>query len=360
MALLILYTLAALGVSFLCSLLEAVLLSVSPSFVANLAQGGTRSGQLLRDQKKNMHRPLAAILTLNTIAHTVGAAGAGAQAQSLWGSEILALASAVLTLLILFLSEIIPKTLGAAYCNRLAPWAARTCAALVWIFRPFVYLSGAITGRVKVVEDEEVVDRRQIAALARLGQERGVLEPSEARFIGSIVQAGEVRVKDAMTPRTVLFSLSMAMPVKEAIEQRLASRFSRIPVWQDQEDELKGYVLKDELLLAASRGDLEKPIGEFKRPLLIFPESQNVVETFEQMLEKREHIALAVDEYGSIAGIATMEDILETILGCEIVDEADPVRDMRVLARRRWIDRARRLGIAADAEATESSQIDVQ
>lgn len=346
MALLLTYTLAALAISFLCSLLEAVLLSVPQSYVVHLEESGSPAGQALARHKSDIHKPIVAILTLNTVAHTAGAALAGAQAQAIWGSRALAIISAVLTLLILVFSEIIPKTLGAAHCTRLAPWTARTLSLLVWVFKPFIVLSGMLTMGAGKDEEETKIDRGQIASMARLGASQGTLEAAEATVITNIVAMANVRVHDLMTPRTVVFSLAESSTIEDAMNQRFFARFSRIPVWQSKEDDVRGYVLKDELLTRAAKGHPETRLSEHMRPLWVLPESQLAVDAFRQMIERKEHIALVVDEYGGFAGIVTLEDVLETLLGYEIVDEADAVRDMRVLARRRWEERAKRLGIA--------------
>jgi CBS domain containing-hemolysin-like protein len=346
MATLLLYVGIALGFSFLCSLLESVLLSVTPSFVATLESTNARAAERLRALKATVDRPLAAILSLNTIAHTVGAAGVGAQAQALWGSEALALTSAALTLLILVLSEIIPKTLGAVHWRRLAPWASRVLSWMVVALYPLVLLSEQLTRMLARQERRPAdVSREEITAMAHLGAEQGLVGESEKRILMNLFALGQLRVRDIMTPRTVVLSLHEATPVRSVVERTRAVPFSRIPIWRDNEDDVVGYVLKDDVLLLAARDELDCPVSDLRREMIVVPESMPVARFFERLLEGREHIALAVDEYGGVAGVASMEDVVETLLGTEIVDEADTVQDLREMARARWLARARRLGI---------------
>ncbi|MFW6067037.1 MAG: CNNM domain-containing protein [Myxococcota bacterium] len=357
MAALLLYISVALGFSFLCSLLEAVLLSVTPSYVRSLEDKHPKAGRSLQELKSRVDRPLAAILSLNTIAHTVGAAGAGAEAQALWGSQALAAASVVLTLLILVVSEIIPKTVGALYWRQLGPWAARLLPWMILVLYPLVVLSEGLTrllskrGR----DREEVISRDELAAMAHLGAEAGVFGESETRILKNLFILGKLRVRDIMTPRTVVFSIQHATPVRDVIARARAVPFSRIPVFGENEDDVLGYVLKDEILLHAAKDELDRPVGDFRRTLLVVPDSLPVATFFERLLDHREHIALVVDEYGGVAGVASMEDVVETLLGTEIVDEADTVQDLRQMARARWFARARRLGIVHEEEGDPES-----
>lgn len=354
MATLLVYIAVALGFSFLCSLLEAVLLSVTPSYVATLEEHRARVAARLRDLKVRIDRPLAAILSLNTIAHTVGAAGVGAQAQALWGSEALAVASMVLTLLILVVSEIIPKTLGAMYWRQLSPWAGWTLIWLIRILYPLVILSEALTrlfARSKARPTD--VSREEIAAMAHLGAEQGLVGESEKRILKNLFALAQLKVRDIMTPRTVVLSMHQDVPVRDVVDRKRALPFSRIPIWRDNEDDVVGYVLKDEILLHGAKDELDRPLSAFHREMIVVPESMPVATFFERLLEEREHIALVVDEYGGVAGVATMEDVVETLLGTEIVDEADTVQDMREMARARWFARARRMGLVPPEGDTE-------
>lgn len=349
MTLLLIYVGIALGISFLCSVLEAVLLSLSPAYLARLREQRPALGDRLVALKHNLDRPLAAILSLNTIAHTIGAAGAGAQAQTLWGSEVLAIASAVLTLLILVFSEIIPKTLGALHFKRLAPFTAAVLPVLVTILFPLVWLSEIVT---KLISSKGSghgrLDRDEIAALTQLGAEQGVFDKSESRILRALFKAKALRATDIMTPRPVVYSLPAATTVAEVLEQPDAMRFSRIPVWGMNSDEVLGYVLKDDILLRAARDEHSLEIGDLVRELIVVGPELIVPDLLERLLEKNEHIALIVDQFGGVQGVVSMEDVLETVLGAEIVDEADATGDMRLLARKRWFERARRLGLASD------------
>ncbi len=354
MTLLLVYVLIALGLSFLCSVLEAVLLSVTPGYIGQISQERPQVGERLAAMKRDVDRPLSAILSLNTIAHTVGAAGAGAQAQAEFGAEILAVASAILTLLILVLSEIIPKTLGAVYWRRLAPGLARVMPPLMLLMSPFVWLSNLITRSIhQGSHHENSVSKEEIAALARLGTEQGVFDASESRILANLFRFGSLRTRDIMTPRTVMFSLPMDKTVGDVVPagggpdstvQTATSVFSRIPIYGDSPDDVRGYVLKDSIYLAAAQGRQKEALGTFCRKLTVVPEGLSVASLFEKLLAEREHIALVVDEYGGVDGVVTMEDVLETLIGLEIVDEADATEDMREMARRRWRERRKALG----------------
>ncbi len=349
MTLLVLYVLLALGVSFACSVMEAVLLSVTPGYIGALERQGDPAGDRLRGMKEEIERPLAAILTLNTIAHTVGAAGAGAQAAVVFGSAAVGVFSAILTFLILILSEIIPKTLGASYWRRLAPPVARVLPALVWLVWPLVQLSLWLE---RLLSGERgrggTVSREEIAAMAEEGRRVGVVRESESQILERLFLFGELRVRDVMTPRTVVFALPAEATLEEVLEAHDVLRFSRIPIYRGEPGEIRGYVLKDAVLRRAAGGEGDTRLEELRRDFLVVPETLPLPDVFEQLVEEGELIALVVDEHGTVAGIVTMEDAIETILGREIVDEADSAEDMRALARRRWRRRAERMGIDVD------------
>lgn len=333
----------ALGVSFLCSILEAGLLSITPSHVAKLVQDRPKVGLKIRALKANVDRPLAAILTLNTFANTAGAAGVGAEAQRLWGSEALAIASAVLTLAILVFSEILPKTLGALYWRRLTGFMARVLPIMILVLLPLVWLSEAITRMLKRRRVAQTFSREEFAALARVGEEQGVFDESEMRILRNLFHFGSLRTRDIMTPRTVTFSLEENTSVRDAVAERGSMIFSRIPIWKGTPDQVTGYILKDQLLLRAARNELDAPLSSFAREALMVPDTIALPALFEKLLDNREHIAVVVDEYGGIDGVVTMEDVLETLIGLEIVDEMDSVQDMRAMARSRWEDRAKHI-----------------
>lgn len=344
----------ALGVSFVCSILEAGLLSLTPSHVAKLEHDRPKVGRRLRDLKSHIDRPLAAILSLNTIANTAGAAGVGAEAQRLFGSQALAIASAVLTLMILIFSEILPKTLGAMYWRRLTGFMAAVLPPMIVILLPLVWLSDTITRSLKRGRSALTLSREEFAALARLGEEQGVFDESEMRILRNLFRFGSLRTRDIMTPRTVMFSLEENVTVRDAIAERGSMIFSRIPIWKDSPDQVTGYILKDQLLLRAARDELDAPIRSFAREPLVVPDAVPVPALFEKLLDNREHIAIVVDEYGGTDGVVTMEDVLETLIGLEIVDEMDSVQDMRQMARSKWQARAKHIEIESSPPEPET------
>jgi CBS domain containing-hemolysin-like protein len=323
--------------------LEAALLSVTPAHLAKLEQDRPKVGRSLRALKSHIDRPLAAILSLNTIANTAGAAGVGAQAQALWGSQVLAIASIVLTLSILFVSEILPKSLGAMHWRRLTGFIAAVLPLLILLMLPLVWLAEAVTRSLKRRRGAEKLSREEFAALARIGEEQGVFDESEMRILRNLFHFGSLRTRDIMTPRTVMFSLEENTTVRDAVSERGSMIFSRIPIWKDNPDQVTGYILKDQLLLRAARNELDVPVRAFAREGLLVPDTLALPALFERLLDHREHIAVVVDEYGGVDGVVTMEDVLETLIGLEIVDEMDSVQDMRAMARSKWEARAKHI-----------------
>ena len=368
MGLLLLYVALAIGVSFLCSVMEAVLLSVTPSYVAALEREGSTVGKRLHQFKENVDRPLAAILSLNTIAHTVGAAGVGAQAAVVFGEAYTGIVAGVLTLLILVLSEIIPKTLGAVYWRTLTPALVRLLTATILVMWPLVKLSQGLTYLLSQDEDEAAFSREEFTAMAELGEEEGVFEEKESRILRNLFRFNSLRVKDVMTPRTVIFQMPERRTIGDVVEEHDEFRFSRIPVYDGDPDDITGYVLKDEMLLRAAQEEFDVSLSEISRDILVVHETLALPDLLERLLDRLEHIALVVDEYGGVAGVVTMEDVVETLLGLEIVDEADSVEDMQALARKQWFKRARELGMVSDealeaptnAEAEASSETVLQ
>ena len=353
MGLLLLYVALAIGVSFLCSVMEAVLLSVTPSYVAALEREGSTVGKRLHQFKENVDRPLAAILSLNTIAHTVGAAGVGAQAAVVFGEAYTGIVAGVLTRPILVLSEIIPKTLGAVYWRTLTPALVRLLTATIIVMWPLVKLSQGLTYLLSQDEDEAAFSREEFTAMAELGEEEGVFEEKESRILRNLFRFNSLRVKDVMTPRTVIFQMPEHRTIGDVVEEHDEFRFSRIPVYDDDPDDITGYVLKDEMLLRAAQEEFDVSLSEISRDILVVHETLALPDLLERLLDRLEHIALVVDEYGGVAGVVTMEDVVETLLGLEIVDEADSVEDMQALARKQWFKRARELGMVSD-EALEA------
>lgn len=348
MLLLITFVLLALVFSFLCSIAEAVILSVTPAYTAVLEKQGKSSGPLLRKLKANIGKPLAAILTLNTIAHTVGAVGAGAQAVILFGSAYLGVISAVLTLLILVFSEIIPKTLGAHHWRKLAPATAHGLRILVWLLYPFVMLTEKLTGGMVEGVSLSGFSRSEFAAMADLSAEEGQLAERESEILKNLLKLRNTRVRDAMTPRTVLFSLPDRTTVREFFRKYEQVMFSRIPVFGEDPDLLNGFVLRGDLLLAQARGESVRTLDAFRRGLPVLPDSVSLAQAFTLLLRQTSHIAMVVDEYGDLQGILTLEDIFETLLGMEIVDEGDANVDMQELARDRWKQRAEEMGFGSE------------
>lgn len=345
MGLLIFYVLLALGVSFMCSVMEAVLLSITNPYISALEAEGHAMAPEMRNFKNDVDRPLAAILSLNTVAHTVGAAGAGAQAQVVFGETWIAVSSAVLTLLILVISEIIPKTIGAVYWRSLGPWVARMLKWVMWITWPLVKLSELITKAIAKGEGHGHMSREEFEALADIGHKQGLIDDAESKTLKNLLKFGSLHVKDAMTPRTVVVSVNGGQTVGEVLSAHPELRFTRLPLLGEGPDDVLGYILKTDLLLAAARDEQDTPISNLKRPVQIVSEEAKLWDVFQTLLKAREHMAIAVDQYGGVGGVISLEDLVETLLGMEILDEADNVRDMQALARERWRRRAERLGI---------------
>lgn len=344
MTLLILFVTLAIGVSFLCSILEAVLLSITPSYMAVLEKDQPKLSARLINLKADIDRPLAAILTLNTIAHTVGAAGAGAQAAVVFGDASLGIFSAVLTFLILVLSEIIPKTIGATYWRALVPIVSRILPVLIISLWPLVKMSQYLTKVLSGGEQPNQVSREELSALATVGQREGVVVASESRVLQNLLRLNVLTVADIMTPRTVVYALPQDQTIGEIVEDLEDIRFSRIPIFDDTIDSISGFVLKNEILIKAVKDEHNTPFSELRRELTHVDETMHLRELFDHLLQFDQHIALVVDQFGGTAGIVTLEDVVETLLGLEIVDEADTIEDLQALARKQWEERAGRLG----------------
>ncbi len=326
------YLALALGVSFLCSLLEAGILSLPASQVEVLAQSGKKSGVRLKEMKNNIDRPLAAILTLNTIAHTIGAAGTGAQILKIFGNQWVALGSVVITILILVLSEIIPKSLGAAYAKKLAPFTALAIQGMIWVTLPVIiplqWISKALGGG-----HGAALTRAEIAVTAELGGDAGVLKPAESRVIRNLLSLGQVAVRDIMTPRPVVFMLPQSLTVDQTLAEHPELRFSRIPLHDGDVDHLVGLVTRHAILKASHHDRGDQTLAQLARPLGEVGETMSVAAALERMTAEQEHLVAVKDEFGGTSGLAALEDCIETLLGVEIVDESDSVEDMREAAR---------------------------
>lgn len=347
--LLVVYVLLALIFSFLCSVAEAVLLSITPSFIAGLKEDRPKLAALLKRQKlENVDRSLAAILTLNTIAHTVGAIGSGAKATAVFGSAWFGLFSAVMTLMILFLSEIIPKTLGAVYWRSLAGLTAAFIRGLIVALYPLIWLSEGLTRLIANRKNLHAFNRDEFIAMAGLGEQSGQINPHESRIIRNLFRLGILTAKDIMTPRTVIVALQADLTVAQALQSEPESVFSRLPLYHSDLDDISGFVLRDDLLLAMAQDQGDVRLASLQREILTVSGEMPLSGLLEFFLNQRQQIALVVGEYGGTRGLVTLEDAVETLLGLEIVDELDPVVDMQALARQQWAKRARALGLNVD------------
>ena len=340
------FALVALLFSSLCSVAEAVLLSISPSYVANLESAGDTSAPRIKNVKSNVDRSLAAILTLNTIAHTIGSGGAGAYAAKYFGEGAVGIAMVVLTLLILFVSEIIPKTIGAVWWRKLAPLTARFIQFLNFVLYPFIFVSELITKWMTGGHSHHSFSRDEFTALADIGAEGGHLDEKESRILKNLFRFPDLCVEDIMTPSTVVFALQQDMTAHEALQQHEKMFFSRIPIYAENRDNITGFVLKNELLLDDIQNSGTTKLKDFKKRELrgVLDETRLSI-VLEKLLDNREHILLVVDKHGGLEGVVTLEDVVETLVGIEIVDEADKDVDMRKLAREKWNKRMESLGI---------------
>ena len=343
-----LYLGLALGVSFLCSLLEASILSMTPAFVSMLVSRGRRTGRMLEAMKTNIDRPLSAILTLNTVAHTVGAAGVGAQAAAIFGRQWVGAISAVLTFLILILSEIVPKTIGAVAFKRMAGFTAYTVQGMTLLLWPLVRVCELVSRLISGSTHSGTLTREELESLSHLGHREGVLARDELNVMNNLLALRRTRAKDVMTPRSVTFMLRADTTVGELMERHEPPRFARIPIHRGDPDELIGVVPRFEIMRCYHEGRLETALAELARPLVAVPEHATVADLLERFIGYRAQLFQVVDEYGGTAGIVSLEDAIETLLGAEIVDETDPYTDMRALA-----DLRRRMRFPRDAGETQ-------
>lgn len=332
MGLILLYFLGALSLSFLCSVLEAVLLSTPMSYISMRENQGSKTATLMKQYKNNVDRPVGAILSLNTIAHTIGSAGVGAESIKIFGEQYFGLISAILTLLILVLSEIIPKTIGASYWRSLAMPSTRIIRVLILITYPLVLLSELITKVFTPRGNQASMSREEVSAMVDVGTMEGIFRESESKLIKSCIALSGVKARQIMTPSIVVESACQDLTVKD-FQAKQRWSFSRIPVYAGDKDYITGYVLKDAVLKLLSEDQFHVKLSDLKRPILTFREEESVFQIWEKMLEKREHISVIIDEYGGLRGLVTMEDIIETMTGVEIVDEDDVAVDMQALAK---------------------------
>jgi CBS domain containing-hemolysin-like protein len=371
MGLLVFYAVISIFFSFLCSILEAVLLSITPTFLNLKKKEGKSYADNLEILKKDVDRPLIAILTLNTIAHTVGAILVGVQAKvayaklygtyrrSILGVEftediMVGVVSTIMTILILVASEIIPKTIGATYWKELANFTSTALNILIFPLKwsGILWILQLTTKLIGGKGHGSVLSREGFAAMAEIAHEEGVFEESESKVIKNLLNFKDVQAKDVMTPRTVMKTENETTTVETFFNANSNIRFSRIPIYTDDSDNIIGLVLKDDVFKEMAFGNGNKLLSELKRNIIIVNRSLPIPKLFEQLVESRNHMALVVDEYGSVSGLVTMEDVIETLLGLEIMDESDNVSDLQLLARKSWETRAKRLGII-DKENTE-------
>lgn len=337
MALLLFYLFLALSISFLCSVMEAVLLSTPISFINMKDSEGVKGAKLLKELKRDIDKPISAILSINTIAHTVGAAGVGAQAVEIFGENYFGLISAMLTLLILVFSEIFPKSIGAHYWKSLAFISARIIKGMIFITYPLVVISEFITRVITPKnESETTISREELSVMVDIGAVEGTLKSSESKIIKNLIKLRSVRAHDVMTPRVVVARANEEMSIKEFYSKKEYLHFSRIPVFAAQDENITGFVLRQEVLENMANDTFSLKLKEIKKPIVIVPDKQPLTVLWEALLTKKAHIAMVVDEYGGFEGIVTLEDIIETILGLEITDERDVVSDMQQYARDRW------------------------
>ena len=336
MALLIIYLLGALLISFLCSILEATLMSTPISFITMREDEGYKPAKLMKQYKLDSSRPIAAILALNTIANTIGAAGVGKQATLVFGSQWFGLVSALMTLLILIFSEIIPKTIGTSHWKSLMGFAAKAIRLLIIVLFPIVWCVEKIQKWITPKASETAISREEVGAMADVAEESGELDEDENEIIQNLINIDEVTACDAMTPRVVAAIAPESMTIKAFYKDRRFYHHSRIPVYADNDEYITGYIMRVDALQLMAEDRFDARLRDIRREVESFPEETPIVDVWNGMLEKKEQIAIIINEYGSFQGILTMEDVIETILGDEIVDERDAVVDMQQLAREKW------------------------
>ena len=348
MFLLIVYVLAALLFSFLCSIAEAVLLSITPSYVEKLKLANPQKAARVKKLRfDEVDRSLAAILTLNTIAHTVGAIVAGAKATHVFGDAWIGVFSAVITVLILVFSEIIPKTIGAVYWKRLSGPTTAFVAVLIKLLYPLIVMSELITKLISKGKKHHLFNREEFLAMAGLGERSGQIDKHESRIINNLFKLGSLKSRDIMTPRSVVTSFQKDATVNEVFDELVNVRFSRLPLYQEAMDDSNAFVLKSDVLLAKAKGENPK-LKALSRELEVVLEDQSLPALLENLMENSQHMALVVTEYGDVSGLVTLEDVFETLLGLEIMDELDQIQDMQAFARKQWIKRAVSRGMMVD------------
>lgn len=323
MTLILLYLFGALAVSFLCSVLEAVLLSTPVSFLSMKESQGAKNAPLMMAYKTNVDRPVAAILTLNTVAHTIGAAGVGSESVKVFGEAYFGIISAILTLLILVLSEIIPKTIGASYWRQLAMPSARVIQVMIVITYPLVWLSELLTRCFSPKIQPLTVSREEVAAMVNVGVDEGVIDVAENQVIQNFLKLSGKCAAEIMTLSESVACVPESMSMKEFYDDKSLAAFSRIPVYDSRREMVVGYVCRMTVLEMLSQDKFSMRVGEIMRPIPVFAEADRVLDIWQKMLEDKEHISVIADGQGRMLGVVTMEDIIEAMLGVEIADERD-------------------------------------
>lgn len=335
--LLVVYVLFALVISHICSILESVLLSTPMSYVNTLEMHGEKGVALLKKIKSSQERPISAILVVNTIANTVGASLVGSEAAGLFSNSGVGIVSGLFTFCVLFFSEIIPKTIGATYWRRLAIPASRIIRFFIFLTYPLVIVIERFQRLISKGATQVSVSREDVAAMVTTGAEEGVLEKDENKMIQNLLKLDQFTAHQIMTPSSVVTMAESSQTIKEFYHSDEFGQFSRIPLYEEENDEyITGYVLKQEILEKLAEDKFDIRLKDLERPILTFTENENVSNIWERLLETKEHISVIIDEYGSMRGLVTMEDVIETMLGYEIVDEKDEVVDMQELAKAQW------------------------
>ena len=342
MTLLLIYLFTALFTSFLCSIMEAVLLSTPLSYLRSKLENGDKSAETMLKQKEDIDKPLSAILSLNTIAHTVGAAGVGAQATIVFGEASFGIVSAILTILILVLTEIIPKTLGANYSKGLVGVSAKIISGMIFITYPLVVGSSFLTKLLSRNKSELTTSREEVSALASIGTEEGIFAENENTIIQNLIRLKNIKVSEIMTPRVVVVTANEEMTLQKFLEDKEFLHFSRIPVYQTNKDNITGYVFRAMVFEKLAEDQFDLKLKDIKREIITFRKSTTLFNAWDEMLAKREHISLVIDEYGGMDGITTLEDIIESLLGFEIIDEKDKIDDMQQYALERWKEKQKK------------------
>ncbi len=304
--------------------------------------------------KEDIDKPLSAILSLNTIAHTVGAAGVGAQATIVFGDAYFGVVSAVLTVLILVFTEIIPKTLGANYSKELVGITSKIISGMIFITYPLVLGSSFLTKLLSRKESELTTSREEVSALARIGTEEGIFAEKENKIIQNLIKLKNIKVSEIMTPRVVVVMANEEMTLQKFLENKEFLHFSRIPIYQTNKDNITGYVFRALVFEKLAEDQFDLKLKDIKREILTFPKRTTLLNAWDQMLAKREHISLVIDEYGGLDGITTLEDIIESLLGFEIIDEKDKIDDMQQYALERWKDKQKKYDLLKSDEESKN------